>query len=118
MGTGSYTGGHTKIFITDKGTKWEVPDRPPEQGDGSRRERWDDEIIGGSERTVSKEARSFLSMCATAFRGDSLTGDHPMPPVALRKQIRRAGGNKEWIARDQIRLSLFERFYKKKKPNA
>src|ERR1700730_15446351 len=116
MGTGSYTGGHTKIYITDNGTKWEVLDRSAEQADRSRREGWDEEIIGRSERTVSKEARSFLSICATAFRGDSLTENHPMPPVALRKQIRRAGGNKKWIATDQIRLSLFESFYKKTKP--
>jgi len=100
MGTGSYTGGHTKIFITDDGTRWEVPDRPAEQPGGWRRERWDEEIIGRSERTVSKEAKSFLSMCATAFRSNSLTDNHPKPPVALQKQIRRAGGNKRWITAD------------------
>jgi hypothetical protein len=114
MGTGSYTGAHTKIFITDSGTKWEVPDQSAKREDGSRRERWDEEIIARSERTVTKEARSFLSMCATAFRSDCLTHNHP--PVALRKEIRRSGGNKNWIVRDQIRLSLFESFYKKTKP--
>jgi hypothetical protein len=102
MGKGTYTGGHTKIFVTDKGITWEVPDRPADQPDDSRRERRDDENIGRSERTVSKEARSFLSMCATAFRSDSLTDSHPKPPVALQKQIRRAGGNKRWIATDEV----------------
>jgi hypothetical protein len=115
MGTGSYTGGHTTVFVTPKGTRWEAPDRPAEQPDGSLRERWDEEIISRSERTVSKEARSFLSMCATAFRRDALTDNHPKPPVCLQKQIKRACGNKKWIATDQIRMNLFESFYKKNK---
>jgi hypothetical protein len=116
MGKGTYAGGHTKLFVTDKGTIWEVSDRAADQPDDSRRERWDDEDIGRSKRTVSKEERSFLSMCATAFRNDSFTDSHPKPPLALQKQIRRAGGNKRWIAVDQIRLSLFEKSYKKTKP--
>jgi hypothetical protein len=67
MGRGTYVGGHTKIFITDSGTAWEVPDRPAEQPDDSKKERWDDESIGRNERTVTKEGRSFLSVCAGRF---------------------------------------------------
>ena len=118
MGSGSYIGGHTKIFITDTGTKWEVPDRSSNDADSSRRERWDEEIIARNERTVTKETRSFLSMCATAFRSDRLTDSHPTPPIGLRKQIGHAGGNKEWIVTDQTRLNLFESFYKKTKAKA
>ena len=116
MGTGSYTGGRTKIFITIRGTIWEVPDRPMHQPNDSRRERWDDEVITSSNATLSREGRSFLSMCAVAFHSDTLTDNYPKPPPALQKQIRRAGGNKRWIAVDQIRLSLFEKFYKRTKP--
>jgi hypothetical protein len=113
MGRSTYTGGHSKIFVNEKGTTWEVPDQPAEQPDDSKKERWDEEIVGRIERTISKEARSFLSMCAKAFRNDSLTDNHPKPPVALQKQIRGAGGNKRWIVTDQIRLSLFESLYKR-----
>ncbi len=27
MGNGSYIGAHSKVFISDRGTSWEVPDR-------------------------------------------------------------------------------------------
>jgi hypothetical protein len=66
MGKGAYTGGHSKIFISSSGTLWEVPDLPAQQPDHLRRDRWDEEIVGG-QRGISKQGRSFLSMCAMAF---------------------------------------------------
>src|SRR5262249_36558911 len=116
MGTGSYIGGHTKIFISDEGTKWEVSDRSSDPPDGSRRNRWDAEIgveTGRRLRKVSKESRSFLSMCALAFRRDLLSESHPKPPAFLQREVKLAGGNKKWIASDAVRLRLFEQFFKK-----
>jgi hypothetical protein len=119
MGTGSYIGGHTKIFISDGGTKWEVSDRPAARSDDSTRERWDEEVgveTGRRLRRVSKEGRSFLSMCAVAFRNDALTDHHPKPPSPLQREVKLAGGNKKWIANDPARLGLFEQFYKRSEP--
>jgi hypothetical protein len=116
VGTGSYTGGHTTVFISSLGTRWEVPDHPARQPEDSRRDRWDEEVAGGTEnrsRTVGKEGRSFLSMCAVAFHADLLTESNPKPPPALQKEVRRAGGNKSWIARSRVRLKLFEVFLRK-----
>jgi len=120
MGIGSYLGGHTKIFISEGGTKWEVSDRPANRSDESIRDRWDGEVgveTGASLRRVSKEGRSFLSMCAVAFRKDILTESHPKPPAHLQREIKRAGGNKKGIASNSARLGLFEQFYKRSEPN-
>jgi hypothetical protein len=118
MGTGSYIGAHTKVFITDGGTRWEVPNAAANEPDGSRRKRWDREVAvtadGASDRKT-KDVRSFLSMCAVAFRRDALTESNPKPPPALHKQVRDAGGNKSWIASDSSRLRLFADFYKRPK---
>ena len=119
MGSGSYIGGHTKIFISAGGTRWEVTDRPSSRPDDSTRERWDDEVAVGTGRRlrrVSKEGRSFLSMCAVAFRNDVLSESHPKPPARLQREIKLAGGNKKWIASDSARLGLFEQFYKRSEP--
>lgn len=116
MGKGTYTGGHSKIFVSGSGTVWEVPDQPAQQPDYLRRDRWDEEVLGG-ERKVSKQGRSFLSMCATAFRTDTLSDDNPKPPPALQKQVRLAGGNRKWIVSDFHRLKLFETFLNKTAPS-
>jgi hypothetical protein len=50
-----------------------------------------------------------------AFHRDALTESNPKPPAALQKQVRAAGGNKTWIARDSSRLRLFADFYKRPK---
>jgi hypothetical protein len=50
MGTGSYIGAHTKVFISDTGTRWEIPDRPTNEADGSRRKRWDEEVAATPDR--------------------------------------------------------------------
>ena len=118
MGTGNYIGAHTKVFITDGGTRWEVPDAAANEPDGSRRKRWDEEVAATPDRgpaRMTKEVRSFLSMCAVAFRRDALTERNPKPPAALQKQVRAAGGNKSWIASDSSRLRLFADFYKRPK---
>jgi hypothetical protein len=44
MGAGSYTGGHSKVFISDSGTTWEVSDRSAKELTDWRRVRWDPEI--------------------------------------------------------------------------
>jgi hypothetical protein len=62
-------------------------------------------------RKISKQQRSFISMCVVAFRKDSLTDTKPIPPPALRNEIKSRGGNKKWIATNDRRLSLFKRFY-------
>jgi hypothetical protein len=116
MGSGSYIGGHTKVFISERGTRWEVADFPARQSGNSRRKAWDDEVVNGSyaaRTSVSKEARSFLSMCAVAFRDDSLTDGFPKPHPILQREIRRLGGNKRWIVCDPRRLRLFESVLKK-----
>jgi hypothetical protein len=116
MGSGSYTGSHTKIFISNLGTRWEVPDLPAKQPDHSRRHRWDEEVVGESEqklRRVRKEVRSFFSMCAVAFRDDVWTDSNPKPPPVLQKEVRLAGGSKNWIAASRVRLKLFEDFFRK-----
>jgi hypothetical protein len=118
MGSGSYTGAHTKIFISDRGTTWEVPDRPLNRDDPPRG-RWDEEVgveTGRGLRSVSKEGRSFLSMCAVAFRNDLLTENHPKPPASLQREIKLAGGNRQWITRASARLELFEQFYRRSGP--
>jgi hypothetical protein len=118
MGTGNYIGGHTKVFISDGGTRWEVSDAAANEADGSHRKRWDEEVAATPDRgpsKITKEVRSFLSMCAVAFRRDALTESNPKPPAAVQKQVRVAGGNKSWIARDSSRLRLFADFYKRPK---
>jgi hypothetical protein len=117
MGKGTYTGGHSKIFISGSGTVWEVSDRPAQQPDHSRHDRWDDEIVSG-QRKISKEGRSFLSMCAMAFHNDMLTATNPKPPPVLQKQVRLAGGNRSWIASDLSRLKLFEHFFNRRTQHA
>jgi hypothetical protein len=117
MGSGSYIGGHTKIFISDRGTTWEVSDRATNRSDDSSRERWDDEVgvgVGRGLRKVSKEGRSFLSMCAVAFRNDVLSESHPKPPARRQREVNLAGGNRKWIASDRGRFGIFEQFYKKR----
>ena len=119
MGRGAYLGSHTKIFITKAGTRWEVSDRAQTEPDPSVRKRWDVEIAvetGRKLRKVSKQARSFLSMCAVAFHNDLLTDNHPEAPLALQKAVIGAGGNKKWIVRDSARLRVFEELYRKIKP--
>jgi hypothetical protein len=116
MGTGTYIGSHTKIFISARGTKWEVPDNTGSGPDNATRDRRDDEVgveTGRGLRRVSKEGRSFLSMCAVAFHTDVLSETHPKPPGRLQREIKLAGGNKKWIVSDTVRLALFEQFFKK-----
>jgi hypothetical protein len=116
MGTGSYIGGHTKVFISAGGTRWEVPDRRGRGPNDSMRDRWDDELgveTSRGLRQLGKETRSFLSMCATAFHNDGLSETHPKPLPRLQREIKLAGGNKSWIARDTVRLNLFAYFFKK-----
>jgi hypothetical protein len=116
MGSGSYTGGHTIVFINAAGTKWEVPDLPTSGPSNSIRSRWDDKVgveTGRGLRRAGKEARSFLSMCAAAFHNDALTETHPKPPGRLQREIKLAGGNKHWIVTDRSRLVLFAQFLKK-----
>jgi hypothetical protein len=116
MGTGSYTGSHTKVFISNRGTRWEVSDLPARQPDDSRRGRWDEEVVGESEQGLPrarKEVRSFLSMCAVAFRDDVWNDSNPKPPSVLQKEVRLAGGSKRWIATNRVRLKLFEDFLRK-----
>jgi len=79
-----------------------------------RRGRWDDETVGG-QRNISKQERSFLSMCATAFRNDLLSDNNPKGPPVLQKQIRSAGGKKNWIAKNLVRLRIFCNFLQQKK---
>ena len=113
MGSGSYIGGHTKIFISDRGTTWEVADRATNGSDNSSRDRWDDEVgveVGHGLRKVSKEGRSFLSMCAVAFRNDVLSKSHPNPPARLQHEVKLAGGNMKWIASDRGRLGILSSF--------
>jgi hypothetical protein len=114
MGKGTYLGGHSKIFVSGSGTAWEVPDLPAQQPDHSRRDRWHEEMVGG-ERKVSKQGRSFLSMCAIAFHDDVLTDSNPKPPPVLQKQVRLSGGNRKWIVSDPDRLRLFEKFLNRTK---
>jgi hypothetical protein len=117
MGRVDYIGGHTIVFVSDGGTKWEAADRPAKQQDDSQRKRWDDEVgveIGRGHRRVSKVERSFLSMCAVAFCGDVLSDINPKPPVGLQREVRRAGGNKKWIVGDFGRIRMFEEFVKRR----
>lgn len=109
---GSYLGGHTKVFVSESGTRWEVPDVPPRSPNSTSRRRWDSNIGVETGRSVSKETRSFLSQCAVAFLNDALTDTYPNPPPGLTKQIRQAGGNKRWIVFNLTRLKLFENLYK------
>jgi hypothetical protein len=51
-------------------------------------------------------------MCAVAFCEDVFTDKVPKPPIVIRNEVKRAGGNKRWIANDPIRLKLFEEFYR------
>lgn len=117
MGRGTYLGGHSKIFVSDSGTRWEVPwdvpDRPGHAFNDMVRPRWDTQIGGDTDRKVGKQIRSFLSVCAVAFHHDQLSDSNPKPPAILVRQIKRAGGNKRWIAEDRSRLALFESFYLK-----
>jgi hypothetical protein len=99
MGTGSYTGGHTKILSA-------------KEPDDSRPDRWDAKIAVETGRRITKEGRSFLSMCAVAFCRDVLSDNNPRPPAILQRQIKLTGGNKKWIASDPTRLRLFEDLYR------
>jgi hypothetical protein len=87
MGSGSYTGGHSKVFISDAGTTWEVPDGPTKKPDDSSRDRWDNDIGVEIGRKISKQCRSFLSMCAMAFQRDELSETNPKPPPVLLREI-------------------------------
>src|SRR5688572_789492 len=111
----TYRGGHTKVFISQSGTSWEVPDHSQVVADPGVRKRWDEETVGeaGDRPEVEKQARSFLSMCAMAFWHDALTNESPPALPELKKQVRRAGGNKRWIVGSATRLGLFEQYYKK-----
>jgi hypothetical protein len=63
MGTGSYIGAHTKIFISDGGTRWEVSDRPANQPDDSRRTggttKSRAKLAAGGARSASKAGPSY-----------------------------------------------------------
>jgi len=83
----SYLGGHTKIFISESGTRWEVPDVPLRQSDSTKRDRWDSEIGVETGRGASKETRFFLSQCAVAFFNDALTDTYPQPPPILKSKF-------------------------------
>jgi hypothetical protein len=114
MGRVDYIGGHTIIFISDSGTKWEVPDHPAKQPDNSRRGRWNEDVAVETGRRMRKEERSFLSMCAVSFRNDVLSESNPTPPPALQRAVKLAGGNKKWIIADTARLRVFEDFFRKR----
>jgi hypothetical protein len=113
MGRGSYLGGHTKIFPSDGGTKWKLTDQPQSNTEGPRK-RWDGEIgvLANQElRSIGKQRRSFLSMCAVAFCEDALTDGVPKPPAVIQKEVRHAGGNRRWIAGNALRLKQFKDLY-------
>lgn len=65
MGTGSYIGAHTKVFISDTGTRWEIPDRPTNEADGSRRKRWDEEVAATPDRSISHHTSMAISSIGT-----------------------------------------------------
>jgi len=55
MATGDYIDGHTKIFISDRGTRWEVPDR-------SRVAPTTQRVTGGMTKSASKPAAGFRAL--------------------------------------------------------
>jgi hypothetical protein len=114
MGAGSYLGGHSRIFVSDSGTRWEVSWDVPDRDNNTIRPRWDAHIGVETGRKMGKEIRSFLSMCAVAFRNDQLSDRNPRPPAILIREIKRAGGNKRWIVEDRSRLAIFESFFLKR----
>jgi hypothetical protein len=114
MGKGGYLGGNSEVRITEDGTQWapeQEVDAPPKE------ERWSPTVgveTGPELHARAKIRRSFISMCAVAFRNDKLTDKEPAPPDPLRKEVRAAGGNRRWICQDPARLALFERLLKQR----
>jgi hypothetical protein len=113
MGSGGYTGGHTKVFLSKSGTSWEVSDPFATQPGSPTLKRWDKKGVEAGGK-IDKQSRSFLSMCAVSFYNDALTDNSPKPPPAMQKELRTAGGNRRWIASDSVRLKVFEDFYLKR----
>ena len=59
---GSYLGGHTKVFVSESGTRWEVPDVPPRSPNSTSPRRWDSNI--GVETGRSVNAIVPVTMCS------------------------------------------------------
>ena len=106
----SYSGGHTKIFVSEEGTIWpEDPLNPREKPE----RRWS---IAGSAHDSDepkplnkiKIARyRYLADLARAYRTKQSVEALPRPPQELWPVIRAAGGIIEWINNDTKALETF-----------
>jgi hypothetical protein len=113
MGDGGYTGGHTKIFISEDGTIWpeDMPAKPVRPS-----KRWADDAIRpdtcDSRRKSNHKKHEFriLAAYAHAFRTNTRPARVEAVPTTLVEIIRQSGGVIEWINQDPARLSRFWKF--------
>lgn len=95
-----YRGSHDSAASTPRPTGPRGSERIPSRGEIATQEAIDDKL-------ASKELRSFVSMCVTAWRKGKLTDSHPKAPAALVALVRQGGGNIKWLAASKKRLALF-----------
>jgi hypothetical protein len=100
MSKDHYLGGHTKIFVSKKGTVWDSRwDKNILEHAGQSFERWDTRDKIENDGGVQKEKRRrkqytyFVLACARAVVEETLSTNFPPAPDFLRRDIKGAGGN-------------------------
>jgi hypothetical protein len=107
---GIYTGGHTKIFLSEEGTIWPDDPKTPHEKPAKR---WSNESgLSDSDEPKSpsaiKAARyRYLAQLATAYRMKQKVRELPQPPRELWPAMHAAGGIIEWVNKDAKALDTF-----------
>lgn len=107
---GIYTGGHTKIFLSEEGTIWPDDPKTPHEKPAKR---WSNE--GGlsdsddpkSPNAIKAARYRYLAQLATAYRMKQKVRELPQPPKELWPAMHAAGGIIEWVNKDAKALHTF-----------
>lgn len=123
MGRDTYSGGGTIICPGDGNTHWggsfDPAEKKHEKYGKGKRSRRQTTARRGRRRTQTgiqaqteiqereKFIRSFISQCAYAYAGGTLTATVPAAPNGLRAAIGNAGGNIKWLEGSSENLHRF-----------
>lgn len=121
MGKGIYSGGHTKIFVSDEGTSWPTAFDDPSVSTGELSRPKPQRTWSGKRsedppgRLAHKDELEHVILCARAYREDRLTEGFPQPAQKLVDVVAAYGGNVSWLLASPKRKKRFIEALKKAK---
>ena len=119
MGKGIYSGGHTKIFVSDEGTSWPTAFDDPSVSTGEiswpkPEGRWSGKLSEDPPgRPAHNDELEHVILCARAYSEDTMTEDFPQPALKLVDVIAAYGGNVSWLLASPKRKERFIEALKK-----